>query len=149
MKQEDLLNLSEKEHKAYHRKLLYVFILMLMILFGSATYYHYAEKWRYLDAIYFSAATMTTIGYGDITPKTDMGKIFTIVFAFAGVGIVLYGLSLLASHFVETREEFWLQQIGKMKIRHHTETFWGKLKKMFDYNPDKITKGYEKYGKGK
>ena len=136
--------MDEAEHKEYHKRLLYVVILLMIIFFGGATFYHYVERWRYIDALYFSAATMTTVGYGDITPKTDAGKIFTIIFVFAGVGIALYSLSLLASHFVEAREEFWLQRIGKIRIRHRTETLWGKFRKLLFYEPDKISNEYEK-----
>ena len=75
---------------------------------------------------------MTTVGYGDITPRTDAGKIFTIFFVFAGVGIALYGLSLIAAHFVEVREEFWLQRLGKIKIKH-PKTFLERLKNLFFY----------------
>ena len=34
--------------------------------------------------------TITTVGYGDFTPKTDIGKIFTIIFAIIGVATWLY-----------------------------------------------------------
>ena len=45
-------------------------------------------EWRtFLDAIYFVIMTMTTIGYGDIVPTTEIGKIFAILFAFSGVPI--------------------------------------------------------------
>ena len=138
-----------EEHKQYHRKLVYIVVVIVLILFGSATFYHYVEKWGYLDAIYFSAETMTTVGFGDITPKTDAGKIFTIFFMFTGVGIALYGLSLIAAHFVEAREEFWLERLGKIRIRYHTETFWGRLKRLFSYEPGKITYEYEKHSKRK
>jgi len=139
-----LMQMEEEEHKAYHRRLTYVFIIIMLMLFGGASFYHLVEKWRYLDALYFSAYTITTVGYGDITPKTDFGKIFTIFYMFAGVGIALYGLSLMASHFVEVREEFWLERIGKIKIRHHTQTFFGKLRNLFNYESEKLTEGYGK-----
>lgn len=136
--------MNDEEHKAYHRKLAYVVIILLIVLLGGATFYHYVEKWNYIDALYFSAATMTTVGYGDITPKTNAGKLFTVVYVFLGVAIALYGLSILASHFVEIREEFWLQRLGQIKIRHHAGTFLGKLKNLFDYKPGKIVEEYEK-----
>ena len=139
-----LKEMEEEEHKAYHRKLLYIFILIMILLFGGATFYHFVEKWRYLDGLYFSAATMTTVGYGDITPKTDAGKIFTITYVFTGVGIALYGLSLLASHFVEVREEFWLERIGRIRIKHHTKTIWDKLKSWFNFEQGKLTESYDK-----
>src|SRR3989338_4666780 len=129
-----LKGIEEEEHKAYHRRMLYVVMMLLLFLFGGATFYHYAEKWRYLDAIYFSAYTMTTVGYGDFVPKTDAGKIFTIFYVFAGVAMALYGLSIMASHFVEAREEFWIEKFGNMRISHHTKTFWEKVKDRLFYN---------------
>ena len=139
--------MNEEEHKAYHKRMIYVAIVMLLLLFGGATFYHKVENWWYIDALYCSAATMTTVGYGDITPKTDTGKLFTIAFVFAGVGMALYGMTLLATHFVEIREEFWLQRIGKIKnirFRHHTNSFWGRLKSIFAYRTEKLVKESEK-----
>ena len=135
--------MDDEEHRQYHRRLAYVIVLIVIILFGSAAFYNYIEKWRYIDALYFSAATMTTVGYGDITPKTDAGKIFTIFFVFAGVGIALYGLSLIAAHFVEMREEFWLQRLGKISMKH-PQTFLGRLRTLFSYRSGKIVEEYEK-----
>ena len=141
--------MDELEHKAYHKRLMYIVVMLLLILFGGATFYHFQEKWEYIDALYFSAETMTTVGYGDFHPVTFYGKVFTIFFMFTGVGIALYGLSLLSAHFVEIREEFWLHQIGKIKLGHHTETFWVKIKNMFTFSSDKIIDGYEKPRKKK
>ena len=84
----------------------------MIFLFGGAYVYHNLEKWRYLDSLYFSAYTMTTIGYGDFTPKTDIGKIFSIFYMFSGVGVALYGISLMTSHFVETREQVFIERFG-------------------------------------
>ncbi|MBS3100867.1 two pore domain potassium channel family protein [Candidatus Woesearchaeota archaeon] len=134
MKKEELIKLEEEEHKAFHRRIIYIVIFILLFLFGGATFYYLVEKLRYIDALYLSAATMTTVGYGDIAPKTDIGKLFTIFYVFAGVGIALYGLSVIASHFVEVREEFWLEKIGRFRIRHHTQTFWEKFKNILSYD---------------
>ena len=139
--------MKDDEHKAYHRRLLYTFIVMMLLLFLGATFYHFVEKWSYVDALYFSAATMTTVGYGDITPKTIFGKLFTIVYIFASVAIGLYGLSIIAAHFVEVREEFWLERLGKAKIRRHTKTFLEKLKNLLSYKKEKLTKDYSRYSK--
>lgn len=108
---EKIIQMEEEEHRRFHRRMIYIIIVILIFLFGGATFYYYIENWRYLDAVYFSAYTMTTVGYGDFVPKTDAGKIFTIFYAFVGVGIALYGLSIIATHFVEIREEFWVERL--------------------------------------
>lgn len=95
--------IETKESEVYHRRIFGISAFILIVLLGGTIFYHYVEKWRYLDALYFSAYTITTVGYWDITPKTDLGKIFTIFYLFAGVGIVIYGLSILATHFIEFR----------------------------------------------
>lgn len=139
---------AEEEHKAFHRRLVHIIIVILLFLFGGATFYHFVERMRYIDALYLSAATMTTVGYGDITPQTDAGKLFTIFYVFGGVGIALYGLSVIATHFVEAREVFWLERFGKLRIRHHTQTLWDKLRNIFSYNPEELVRE-EKAGKRK
>lgn len=144
MDKRELLRMEEEEHKRFHRRIIYIVIVILLFLFGSASFYYYFEKWRYLDALYFSAFTMTTVGYGDITPKTDIGKVFTIFFVFTGVAIALYGLSVIATHFVEVREEFWMEKIGKIRIKHRSQTFLGKFKSLFHFESGKLIKEYEK-----
>lgn len=148
MKKEEILRMEVEEHKNFHRRIIYITLIIFIFLFGGATYYHYIEEWRYLDALYFTSYTLTTVGYGDIVPKTDAGKIFTIFYVFAGVGMVLYGLSIIASHFVEVREEFWLERLNKIRI-HHPKTFFEKLTGFFNFESDKLVEGYEKSDKRK
>jgi len=131
------------DEKAYRRRISLLILLASALLLG-ATVYHFIEGWRFLDALYFSAYTITTVGYGDFTPKTDLGKAFTIFYVFAGVGIGLYGISLLASHYVEQREEFILERVGKIKIKQRTLSLFDKAKNLFSFDSDKIAKGTEK-----
>ena len=140
----EILRMEEEEHKKFHRRIVYIIIVIMLFLFGGATFYHYVEKLRYIDALYLSAATMTTVGYGDITPKTDFGKLFTIFYAFTGVAIALYGLSVIATHFVEVREEFWMEKLANIKIKHRTQNFWEKFKNLLNFKSRKLVKEYEK-----
>lgn len=78
----------------------------ILILFGGAFFYMYAEGWRFLDALYFSAITLTTIGYGDFTPQTDLGKGFTIVYIALGVGLILTFVNTVFNHFKDARKNY-------------------------------------------
>lgn len=55
------------------------------------------EDWiiKYISAIYFSVTTMTTIGYGDITPKTQIELLFSIFAMVLASGIFGYSMSSL------------------------------------------------------
>ena len=45
------------------------------VLFVGTVFYHHAESWSYVDSFYFSVTTLTTVGYGDLVPTTDVGKL--------------------------------------------------------------------------
>jgi hypothetical protein len=46
------------------------------------------ENWSWVDSFYFSVVTVTTVGYGDLTPDTDGAKLFTVFYIIAGISIV-------------------------------------------------------------
>ncbi|MGI8420294.1 MAG: potassium channel family protein [Candidatus Levyibacteriota bacterium] len=73
-------------------------IFVLFLLLSGTIFYNQIEHWSYLDAFYFSVTTLTTVGLGDLAPKTDLGKIFTIIYIFIGVGTLLSFITILAAH---------------------------------------------------
>lgn len=60
----------------------------LLVIATATVFYHFVESLRWLDSIYFSVITVATVGYGDITPQTDAGKIFTIFYVLLGIGLI-------------------------------------------------------------
>ena len=53
----------------------------------ATVFYRLVEEWSLLDSLYFSVVTIATVGYGDLTPHTALGKIFTIGYIVSGIGI--------------------------------------------------------------
>ncbi|CDW54466.1 exocyst complex component 5 [Trichuris trichiura] len=58
------------------------------------------QKWDFWSSVYYAVTVYTTIGYGDITPRTATGKVLTMMYALIGIPLMLYilkswGLMLL------------------------------------------------------
>lgn len=72
------------------------FYMLLLILFSGTMFYATIEGLRWVDAVYLSVVTLTTLGYGDLHPVTDAGKLFTIVYLFTGMGVMITVVTRLA-----------------------------------------------------
>lgn len=70
----------------------YIFHELVLATVGiiavGTVFYHYVEKWNWIDAYYFCVVTLATVGYGDFTPQTQVGRLFTTFYIILGVGIL-------------------------------------------------------------
>lgn len=73
-----------------------IFLLLLVIAFGTAGYM-VIEHWNFLDAVYMTIITVTTIGYGEIHTLDGPGRIFTIILIILGIGTITYTLGSISS----------------------------------------------------
>ena len=58
-----------------------------------------------LDAVWWTVATVTTVGYGDIVPVTDVGRIVSVFYMFFGITILGIAVSVLATRVYKRRFE--------------------------------------------
>jgi len=104
LKREDSLSSPASFDHALHRgRMLFrcqIAILMYMLT-GVIAFSRIFERWPIIDALYFSVVTFTTVGYGDLCPTTDAGKLFTIFYAFAGISIVGALLGYIGGSVIE------------------------------------------------
>lgn len=85
----------EREYSTLTLRLGLVGLAATIMLTVGTVFYHFVEDLKWLDAIYFCTITLATVGYGDIVPHTDPGKIFTIFYVIGGVGIIATLANLL------------------------------------------------------
>lgn len=74
-----------------------VIVLLLIGTFG----YSILEGWSLLDALYATIITVTTVGYGDLSPVTPEGRIFAIFFVLSAIGMASYAISAVATRVIQ------------------------------------------------
>ena len=99
-----------------------VLAVVIAIVVGTVVF-RQLEGWSILDSLYLTAQTLTTVGFGDIAPRTVAGRLFATVFMMVGVGVVLYALtsavqSIIQSELVAT---FGQRRISRRmsRLRNH------------------------------
>src|SRR5438046_1262351 len=72
-----------------------VLVPVLLVAVGTAGYCIVYDRFTLLDALYMTVITLATIGYGEVHPLTDSGKVFTICLILGGVFVFFYAFSEL------------------------------------------------------
>lgn len=76
--------------------------LAILMLVSGTIFYRSVEGWSWIDSLYFSVTTVSTVGIGDLAPQTDFGKLFTVVYIFVGVGVFVVLFTQFASALLRT-----------------------------------------------
>lgn len=71
--------------------------LMLMGIFG----YMFIEKYNFLEAIYMTVITIASVGFNEVRPLTDNGRIFTIFLILINLGLFTYFITWLSRYFFD------------------------------------------------
>lgn len=89
----------------YGEKNIHSLILISTIFLYGILGSYFLMNLNLFDSIYYTVITLATVGYGDITPITPLQKIFTVSLALAGIGILTYILTRIASAITENLQD--------------------------------------------
>lgn len=89
-------------------ELIFSIIIATSLLFISSAFMYLLEGneqpeafGSILRSVWWAAAALTTVGYGDVTPVTALGKVFAVISAFSSIGVVALPAGILAGAFSE------------------------------------------------
>lgn len=95
--------MSAKETPA--RRFFFDFLRLTAFVLIGAGGFMLVEHWSFLDSIFMTVITLTTVGYGETHPLSPAGKIYTILLILVGAGVVLTVLGIWwISSFASTLE---------------------------------------------
>lgn len=125
-----LAEISKKQRSNLFKAGIYLFTVLLFGVLG----FIYLENYSVIDAIYMTIITTTTVGFSEVKPLSDAGKIFTSILIVSSLGVVTYFLSQLTQDLFQTQLSFLFKGYVKK----------AKLKKMENHV---IVCGYGRNGK--
>jgi voltage-gated potassium channel len=80
------------------------FVAAALVLTGTLFYWRF-EDWTVVESLYFSIVTLTTVGYGDLSPTTAGTQIFTIFYILTGIGVFVVLLASVAQQYIAQKAE--------------------------------------------
>jgi voltage-gated potassium channel len=89
----------------------YAAVLSGVALFGGAEAFAAAEKVSYGTGIYWALQTMTTVGYGDVPPKTSLGRVVACVLMLLGIGFFALMTGAVAERFLAVEIEEVVEEL--------------------------------------
>ncbi|MSQ02971.1 MAG: potassium channel protein [Myxococcales bacterium] len=90
--------------------------LILAVLLVGILGFRIVEGWTWLDSAWMALITMTTIGFGEVHPLTQAGRLFAMVYILAAVGAGGYAVAQLSGYLMDGR--FALHLRNQRRARH-------------------------------
>jgi voltage-gated potassium channel len=92
--------------------------LLAILAFGTLGY-HLLEGWGFLDSLYMTVITLTTVGYSEVHPFVHPEtRVFTILLILSGMGVVFYSLGTFTQGLVEGQVR---DLLGRRKVKRKIE----------------------------
>jgi voltage-gated potassium channel len=102
-------------YKATKSGFLFVLLYFIVSVLIAATGFAYLEKRSFLDSFYWAIVTLTTVGYGDVTPVTFAGRIFSLLIMVLGIGTIAIFAGTIATYLIGLQTVIEERRVKMMK----------------------------------
>ncbi|MFI1772318.1 potassium channel family protein [Thalassobellus citreus] len=106
--------------KFFRTKIYTAIFLLVVILLIGVTGYKMISDYSWVDAVYMTVITVTTVGFGEVVPLDDQSKIFTVFLILASVVIVGYALSTITEYILSKDH---IEELKHKKMQKKIDSF--------------------------
>ena len=111
------------------REIMLATITLMFVIAVGMIGYRVIEGWPWMDGLFMTFITLTTIGFAEVRPLSDIGRLFTIILALTGIGIVTFVAArsaqlLLASNRLRERQK--MKRINQLE-NHYIVCGYGRV----------------------
>ena len=103
------------------KRLAQIGVLIAAIFTAGTTGFMAVEGWPFLDALYMTTITLSTVGFQEVHPLSTGGRLLAMALILGGTGSLLYGLSVVTAFIVEgeLRELLGKRRMEKVLAKLH------------------------------
>ena len=105
----------------YRKRIGVIIIVGLLVLCVGVMGYMIIERWSFIEALYMTVITLTTVGFGEVRPLSNTGRVFTTALILLGMGTVAYSATV-AAEFIGEGE--LVRMLRRRKMKKEIEALW-------------------------
>ena len=114
----NFINLLERVFNSRRLRTILGVLLVCIISFGYIFYLVEPQIKTFGDGIWWALVTITTVGYGDITPDTALGRLIAGTLMFVGLGLIATVTAIVSAKFVQNYQSLPNKQVLR-KVREY------------------------------
>ena len=95
------------------------FIIVFIYYFFGYVFYSLVEGWDLVTCVYFCTVTLCTVGLGDVYPTSDWSRLFSIIYIFFGLAIVLRIVNDFSQSIIEYGSRKIIDRVKVVLIRNN------------------------------
>ena len=100
------------------RNMIFATVMLALVVGLGTAGFMILEKWNFLDSLYMTVITISTVGFSEVNPVSNQGRILTMAILISGLGVLGYVVGTLTRTLVEGQ---LLEVMGRKKLERQIQ----------------------------